>query len=569
MAKEKNTALKWKFETGDDVTSSPTISDGVVYFGSDDKHLYAVDAKTGEQKWKFKTEGWIRSYPTVAEGVVFFGDYGKPLYILDVKTGEQKWKFETFDSIGSSTLSDGIIYLFCKDFSDHIYFLALDVNTGKEKWKCVTELVISSSPTISDGVVYFGNDYGHLLALDSKTGKEKWNFETDSEYLGWGTPIVSGGIIYFGNYNHFYALDSITGEQKWMFETGDSVTSSPIISDGIVYFGSDDKHFYALDCKTGEEKWKFKTDKGISLSSTVSDGIIYFAMFKHLYALDCKTGEEKWKFKTKLMISSSPTISDGVVYFGNYDNHLYAVDIKTPKIRVTEKTEKPSENKEKIKVNRLRIKGSGTGLEQKLSEIPEDLKKLIQANQDILDISELVRKYYDAKVRDEWHSFGDSHYGLTNNSDIEVIAYLDDKIVGRYTSGYTMTSDEANFRVEDEVEWTPPDDHLISYMDGNYMLHKSFEKGNFIDVDLYLDEEVDFDIKNLILEFEYEGGLYEYYCFPEKIISRIVCVDDDELEVGVIEKSGGTVNLYDKVSSTGKGIEVEICIDGEIVFSEG
>jgi len=28
-----------------------------------------------------------------------------------------------------------------------------------------------------------------------------------------------------------------------------------------------------------------------------------------------------------------------------------------------------------MKVNRLRIKGSGAGLEQKLSEIPEELKK--------------------------------------------------------------------------------------------------------------------------------------------------------------------------------------------------
>ena len=168
-----------------------------------------------------------------------------------------------------------------------------------------------------------------------------------------------------------------------------------------------------------------------------------------------------------------------------------------------------------MKVNRLRIKGTGTGLEQKLSEISEELKKINNKNDQ--DLYELVSNYYDVNIRDEWHSFGDSHYGLTNNSDIEVIAYLDDKIVGTYTTGYTMTSDEANFRVEDEVEWTPPDDHLISYMDGNYMLHKSFEKGNFIDVDLYLDEEVDFDIKNLILEFEYEGGLYEYYCFPEKI----------------------------------------------------
>ncbi|MCH8349839.1 MAG: PQQ-binding-like beta-propeller repeat protein, partial [Chloroflexi bacterium] len=33
---------KWRFETGDRVSSSPAVVDGVVYFGSDDGHLYAV-----------------------------------------------------------------------------------------------------------------------------------------------------------------------------------------------------------------------------------------------------------------------------------------------------------------------------------------------------------------------------------------------------------------------------------------------------------------------------------------------------------------------------------------------
>ena len=42
MAEEKS-PLKWKFKTGKGVTSSPAVVDGVVYFGSDDNHLYAVD----------------------------------------------------------------------------------------------------------------------------------------------------------------------------------------------------------------------------------------------------------------------------------------------------------------------------------------------------------------------------------------------------------------------------------------------------------------------------------------------------------------------------------------------
>ena len=33
---------QWKFETGNQVVSSPVVSDGIVYAGSADEHLYAV-----------------------------------------------------------------------------------------------------------------------------------------------------------------------------------------------------------------------------------------------------------------------------------------------------------------------------------------------------------------------------------------------------------------------------------------------------------------------------------------------------------------------------------------------
>ena len=42
MTKEKS-PLKWKFKTKGKIFSSPVVSDGVVYFGSSDNHLYAVD----------------------------------------------------------------------------------------------------------------------------------------------------------------------------------------------------------------------------------------------------------------------------------------------------------------------------------------------------------------------------------------------------------------------------------------------------------------------------------------------------------------------------------------------
>jgi len=44
----------WVYEAGDSVTSSPAIANGMIYFGSYDDYVYALDAGTGEEKWKIR-----------------------------------------------------------------------------------------------------------------------------------------------------------------------------------------------------------------------------------------------------------------------------------------------------------------------------------------------------------------------------------------------------------------------------------------------------------------------------------------------------------------------------------
>jgi eukaryotic-like serine/threonine-protein kinase len=65
--------IKWRFHTNGRVISSPAIVDGVVYFGSTDSNLFAVDAQSGKLKWKFETGSWSTSSPAVASGIVYFG----------------------------------------------------------------------------------------------------------------------------------------------------------------------------------------------------------------------------------------------------------------------------------------------------------------------------------------------------------------------------------------------------------------------------------------------------------------------------------------------------------------
>ena len=50
VAAEKavNRIKLWHFETGGEVYSSPAVADGVVFFGSNDKKVYALKAGAGD-----------------------------------------------------------------------------------------------------------------------------------------------------------------------------------------------------------------------------------------------------------------------------------------------------------------------------------------------------------------------------------------------------------------------------------------------------------------------------------------------------------------------------------------
>jgi outer membrane protein assembly factor BamB len=74
----------WAFDAGDAIRSSPSISteDGVLYFGCHDANLYALDAAAGEQLWRFPTDGKVTSSACLADGVVFIGSEDGRVYAL-------------------------------------------------------------------------------------------------------------------------------------------------------------------------------------------------------------------------------------------------------------------------------------------------------------------------------------------------------------------------------------------------------------------------------------------------------------------------------------------------------
>ncbi len=59
------------------------MANGVVYVGSLDGNLYAVDAATGEEQWRFATDAEVYSSPAVANGVVYVGSLNGNLFAIE------------------------------------------------------------------------------------------------------------------------------------------------------------------------------------------------------------------------------------------------------------------------------------------------------------------------------------------------------------------------------------------------------------------------------------------------------------------------------------------------------
>ena len=101
-AASQTNKIKWTFQTGAPISSSPVIGiDGTIYFGSQDKYLYALNPD-GTLKWKFETGAEVDSTPAIdIDGIIYFGSWDKYLYAL-YPNGKLKWKHKTNGGIISS-----------------------------------------------------------------------------------------------------------------------------------------------------------------------------------------------------------------------------------------------------------------------------------------------------------------------------------------------------------------------------------------------------------------------------------------------------------------------------------
>ncbi|MGA8493080.1 MAG: PQQ-binding-like beta-propeller repeat protein [Terriglobales bacterium] len=313
----------WTFTTAGYVNASPAVADGVVYIGSNDGNLYALNASTGAKLWNFTTKLEINSSPAVANGTVYVASNDGNLYALNASNGAKLWSFAG-DPTSDPTVASGVVYM---GGGNNVY--ALNAKTGAELWSFTTGYQVSSTPAVSNEVVYIGSQDTNLYALNATTGAKIWSFTTPASIQS--PPTVADGVVYIGSTNgRLYALNANTGAELWSFATGDRVFCSPALANGVVYVvASDSGYVYALNARTGAELWDFYAGGFVYSSPAVANGVLYVGSeSNNVYAVNASTGAELWSFPTGSQISqSSPAVANGVVYIGSFDKNLYAFSL--------------------------------------------------------------------------------------------------------------------------------------------------------------------------------------------------------------------------------------------------
>lgn len=228
------TPLHNEFRAGGSVPENPTFNhraarpllhDGILYVGSSDGGVYAIDPATGNQLWRHDAKAPVFCTLGVHDNdTLLFGTMDGSIVLLDRHTRAEKFRAKTGGGVVTTpVVVDGRVIAGSRDYQLYAFNLA----DGSVAWRYSYWFSwIESSPVLRDGLLYVGgSDYARVSAIDAKSGRARWS--TIVHGMTWGSPLVTARHIFAGTVNQnipgtliahtagLVKLDRVTGEVLW------------------------------------------------------------------------------------------------------------------------------------------------------------------------------------------------------------------------------------------------------------------------------------------------------------------------------------------------------------------
>jgi alcohol dehydrogenase (cytochrome c) len=406
-----------KFET------TPLVADGVMYITEPPSNATALDLRTGRPLWQYRRElprdirpccGQVNRGAAILGDLVYLGTLDAHLVALDARTGRVRWDVEVADYKLAHTITGAPLAIRDKivvgmaggEFGVRGFLDAYDGRTGQRLWRFWTvpgpgepgnetwageswkygaaTTWVTGSYDPENNLVLWGTgnpgpDYNgevrrgdnlyaaSLVAVDGDTGKLRWHFQfTPHDVHDWDSnqvPVIAGQHVVTANRNGFYyVLDRRTGrflrgvpyaKQTWAkglddkgrpiripntFPTVEGTAVYPSLHGGTNWFSPSYSPqtglFYVAVREegtlfyTGEAKY---TPGGIYTGGSIR-GIPGVEPSGSVKALEVETGKLRWEFP----LQSPPwagllSTAGGLVFGGANEGYLFALDARTGK----------------------------------------------------------------------------------------------------------------------------------------------------------------------------------------------------------------------------------------------
>jgi len=248
--KDNNTL--WSYTTSGGVQSSPAVSDGRVYVGSEDSKVYCLNASTGSLIWSYTT-GWVvRSSPAVADGKVYVGSHDSNVYCLNASTGSLIWSYTTGNLVWSSpAVSDGRVYVGSYDskvyaFGSHdVAITSATLSTTEPYPRQTVDITVVAKNDGTFNETFDVSTYYDSTLIGAQTVTDLPPEEEKTLIFSWNTTNIAGG---------YYAISANAS-----IVTGETDIADNTFTDGTVKITSPLNTREVIPCnKTGNPEDAFE-----------------------------------------------------------------------------------------------------------------------------------------------------------------------------------------------------------------------------------------------------------------------------------------------------------------------
>jgi alcohol dehydrogenase (cytochrome c) len=412
--------------------TNPLVADGVMYISEPGGSVTALDTGTGRPLWKYTRNsakgargccGEVNRGVAILGDMVYVGTFDAHLVALDIKSGIVRWDAKVADPSSGHSITGAplaikdkiVIGIAGGEYGVRGFVDAYDAKTGRRAWRFWTvpaagepgsetwsgdSAKTGSATTWVTGafdpvqnIVFWGtgnpgpdwngdrragdNLYSDcLLALDGDTGKLRWYFQfTPHDVHDWDSteiPVLSEAtvrgqkrnVVLFGNRNAFYyVLDRATGKflagrayakQGWARGLDDS--GRPIVIENTAPSSEGNKTYPDVDGGTNWFSPSFSPQTNLFYVAARDAGGFFLkgeAEYKRgaqfngggikpipgaektgaIRALNPATGELKWEFK---LLSGAYggllTTASNLLFGSSNEGDFYALDATNGKL---------------------------------------------------------------------------------------------------------------------------------------------------------------------------------------------------------------------------------------------